>query len=40
MKDDLGLEGLGPRCRPLGKVAKAEPLIGHDGSIRRGFEPK
>ncbi len=37
MKDDLGLEDLGPGVRPLGKVADARPLIGHDGSVREGF---
>jgi arylsulfatase A len=40
MKDDLGTSGLGPGCRPLGKVANAQPLIGHDGKVRPGFEPK
>jgi arylsulfatase A len=37
MKDDLGLEGLGPGCRALGKVGKAAPLIGRDGKVREGF---
>jgi arylsulfatase A len=27
MKDDLGLEGVGPGCRPLGKVANPRPLL-------------
>jgi arylsulfatase A-like enzyme len=40
MKDDLGATGLGPGCRPLGKVANPHPLIGHDGKVRPGFEPK
>jgi arylsulfatase A len=40
MKDDLGLDGIGPGCRALGKVANAEPLIGHDGKVRKGFAPK
>jgi arylsulfatase A-like enzyme len=40
MKNDLGVSGLGPGCRPLGKVANAQPLIGHDGKVRPGFEPK
>ena len=40
MKDDLGVSGLGPGCRPLGKVENAQPLIGHDGKVRPGFEPK
>jgi arylsulfatase A-like enzyme len=37
MKDDLGLDGVGPGCRPLGKVADPRPLIAHDGSVREGF---
>ncbi len=37
MKDDLGMDGVGPGCRPLGKVADAQPLIGHDGKYREGF---
>jgi arylsulfatase A len=34
MKDDLGVEGIGPGCRPLGKVANARPIIRHDGTFR------
>ena len=34
MKDDLGLDGIGSGCRPLGKVPNAQPLIGHDGTFR------
>lgn len=30
MKDDLGLEGLAPGCRELGRVAAPKPLIPHD----------
>jgi arylsulfatase A len=37
MKDDLGLDGIGPGCRPLGRVADPKPLIGHDGTVREGF---
>ncbi|MGB8169494.1 MAG: sulfatase [Chthoniobacteraceae bacterium] len=37
-KDDLGAEGVGPGCRPLGRVENAQPLIGRDGTIRAGFE--
>ena len=37
MEDDLGLSGIGPGCRPLGKVADARPLIDHEGNIRPGF---
>jgi arylsulfatase A len=40
MKDDLGLDGIGPGCRPLGRVANPLPLIGKDGRIRVGFEAK
>lgn len=40
MKEDLGLEDIGPGCRPLGRVSNPEPLIGHDGKIRPGFEPR
>lgn len=40
MKDDLGLDGMGPGCRPLGKVKDARPLIDRDGAVRPGFEPK
>ena len=39
MKDDLGLDGIGPGCRELGRVAKPEPLIHVDGTIRAGFQP-
>lgn len=38
MKDDLGLDGIGPGCRPLGRVDNPQPLIGHDGKVRAGFE--
>jgi len=40
MKDDLGLTGVGPGCRELGKVKDARPLIDTDGKVRPGFEPK
>jgi arylsulfatase A len=36
--DDLGIEGIGPGCRPLGRVKNAKPLINHDGQVREGFE--
>jgi arylsulfatase A len=39
MDDDLGTDGIGPGCRPLGKVANPKPLINHDGTIREGFAP-
>jgi arylsulfatase A len=37
MKDDLGLDGLGPGVRPLGKAPTALPLIDRDGNVREGF---
>jgi arylsulfatase A len=40
MKDDLGLTGIGPGVRPLGRVSNPQPLIGRDGKIREGFAPK
>jgi len=40
MKDDLGVSGIGPGCRPLGRVNNPRPLIGQDGKVRPGFEPK
>ena len=33
-RGDLGLEGVGPGCRPLGRVANAKPLIDPDGTVR------
>ncbi|MDQ3623343.1 MAG: sulfatase-like hydrolase/transferase, partial [Verrucomicrobiota bacterium] len=36
--DDLGMDGVGPGCRPLGRVSEARPLISHDGKIRDGVE--
>ena len=36
MKDDLGLDGIGPGCRKLGRVKDPQPLIGFDGKIRPG----
>ena len=38
MKGDLGVDGEAPGSRPLGKVEGAQPLIGHDGKVREGFE--
>jgi arylsulfatase A len=39
MKGDLGLDGAeAPGVRPLGRVAKAEPLIHADGTVRPGFD--
>ncbi|GAB6166319.1 hypothetical protein JCM19992_23190 [Thermostilla marina] len=33
MKDDLGLEGIGPGCRPLGRVPDPRPILDHDGTL-------
>jgi arylsulfatase A-like enzyme len=38
METDLGRSGPAPGSRPLGKVENAQPLIGHDGKVRSGFE--
>ena len=40
---DLGRDGVGPGCRPLGRVAHATPLIAADGTVRAdavGPQPK
>ncbi len=34
MKDDLGLQGKGPGCRPPGRVENPRPLISPDGTVR------
>ena len=39
-KDDLGPDGIGPGCRPLGRVENPQPLIGLTGKVREGFEPR
>ena len=38
MQDDLGTDGIGPGCRELGRVKDPQPLLGHDGKARKGFE--
>ena len=38
-QDDLGTDGTGPGCRPLGRTENPEPLINRDGKVRAGFEP-
>lgn len=40
IRGDLGLSGIGPGCRELGKVANAQPIIGFDGKTRAEFEAK
>jgi arylsulfatase A len=37
MRGDLGVDGVGPGCRPVGKVPTPKPLIDHDGKVRAGF---
>lgn len=37
MRDDLGLDGLGPGCRELGNVPDAKPIIDHEGTVRPEF---
>jgi len=39
-RDDLGLDGLGPGCRPPGRDLHPLPLIDRDGNVRKGFEPR
>ncbi len=34
MSGDLGLDGVGPGCHPLGRFAHPEPLIARDGTVR------
>ena len=34
MRGDLGVEGTGPGCRPLGRVENPQPLIALDGTVR------
>ncbi|MEY2880359.1 MAG: hypothetical protein RLZZ15_2739 [Verrucomicrobiota bacterium] len=33
MRDDLGLDGIGPGCRPLGRAANPRPLIPADAAV-------
>lgn len=40
MDNDLGINGLGPGVRPLGRVENPIPLIDWDGHVRPGFEAK
>lgn len=34
MRGDLGIEGVGPGCRPAGRVENPQPLIALDGTVR------
>ncbi len=38
MASDLGVDGIGPGVRELGRVPKGKPIINQDGTIRSGFE--
>jgi arylsulfatase A len=38
MQDDLGLSGMGPGVRPLGRVENARPIIDHEGNVRPEFQ--
>ncbi len=35
MKEDLGTEGIGPGCRPLGIAQNPQPIIDYDGAFRK-----
>lgn len=37
MASDLGLEGVGPGCRPVGRVENPKPAIATDGTVRAEF---
>lgn len=38
MDADLGTEKIGPGCRALGRVEKAEPIINQDGTVNPAFQ--
>ena len=38
-KTDLGMNGIGPGCRALGRVEHPQPLMRADGTVREGFKP-
>lgn len=40
VRDDLGVDGIGPGCRPLGRVANPQPLISVDGTFRQSAANK
>ena len=40
MDADLGVTGVGPGCRPLGRVANPQPLIALDGAVRAGADAR
>jgi arylsulfatase A len=35
MRGDLGMDGMGPGCRPLGRVENPQPVIATNGAVRR-----
>ncbi|MEQ1826137.1 MAG: sulfatase [Pirellula sp.] len=37
MRDDLGLDVIGPGCRTLGTVVQGKPIMSEDGTIRAEF---
>lgn len=37
METDLGLNGVGPGCRPLGRVENPRPLLAEDGTVHPGL---
>lgn len=37
MAGDLGLDGIGPGCRPLGRVDNPKPAVAMDGTVRPEF---
>ena len=39
MNKDLGEQGIGPNCRPVGRVNNPQPLIHLNGTVRAGFTP-
>ena len=34
MDADLGINEIGPGCRPLGRIENPKPIISHDGKFR------
>lgn len=37
MANDLGLDGVGPGCRALGRVKNPQPILDYDGTVRAEF---
>jgi arylsulfatase A-like enzyme len=40
MDADLGADGVGPGCRPPGRVENPRPIIDHEGNVRPEFAAK